>query len=227
MMFHATQGKLSPMLFWDEMKDSNSPPSYTEAINLPAPVKKSTSVKDTNEELRPKLCRMEKTSAGYGFHLNGVDGLHGQYITEVRTIKMSAVLERLLQKNLITVTSFQVVKGGAADKAGLENDDIVIEVNGQNIEQSTHAEVVEIIRRSGDTLEMLVASKDVYQQLKAKGVNITPLLLGEISRGKAHTRETPEPNRQEKWETKEEAARPETPPHQEKHRVSGAICCHK
>ncbi|KAM4731766.1 LOW QUALITY PROTEIN: Na(+)/H(+) exchange regulatory cofactor NHE-RF3 [Anableps anableps] len=185
------QGKVSPMLFWEEMKDSNSPPSYTEALSLPTPVQTSMSVQDRKEELRPKLCRMEMTSAGYGFHLNGIDGMHGQYITEV-------------------------VKGGAADKAGLENDDIVIEVNGENVEQCTHAEVVEIIRKSGNSLKMLVACKDVYQQLKAKGVKNTPLLLGEISPG-AHTAEAPEPNRKE--EEKKEEARPETPPHQEKQRT--------
>uniref|UniRef100_A0A3B3TKR1 PDZ domain containing 1 n=1 Tax=Poecilia latipinna TaxID=48699 RepID=A0A3B3TKR1_9TELE len=145
------QGKVSPMLFWEEMKGSNSPPSYTEALSLPAPAQTSMAGRDKTEELRPKLCRMEKTSAGYGFHLNGIEGVLGQYITEV-------------------------VKGGAADKAGMENDDVVIEVNGENVEQSTHAEVVNIIRRSGNTLEMLVARQDVYKQLKATGVKTTPSL---------------------------------------------------
>lgn len=32
---------------------------------------------------KPKLCRLEKTAAGYGFHLNGIQGVHGQYIKEV------------------------------------------------------------------------------------------------------------------------------------------------
>ncbi|XP_047226542.1 Na(+)/H(+) exchange regulatory cofactor NHE-RF3 [Girardinichthys multiradiatus] len=188
------QGKISPMLFWDKMKDSNSPPSYIEALNLPAPAQPSTNAKDRKEELRPKLCRMEKTPAGYGFHLNGIEGMKGQYITEV-------------------------VKGGTADKAGLENDDIVIEVNGKNVEQSTHAEAVEIIRRSGNSLELLVASKNVYTQLKANGVTITPLLFGETPRGKARSAGPPEPNRKEIQEMTEGEARPETPPHREKQRT--------
>ncbi|XP_005799363.1 Na(+)/H(+) exchange regulatory cofactor NHE-RF3 [Xiphophorus maculatus] len=185
------QGKVSPMLFWEEMKDSNSPPSYTEALSLPAPAKTSMPVRDRTEEARPKLCKMEKTSDGFGFHLNGIEGMLGQYITEV-------------------------VKGGAADRAGLENDDIVIEVNGNNVEQSTHAEVVNIIRRSGNTLEMLVARQDVYKQLKATGVKTTPLLLGESSKGKTRTAEAPEPNRKEQ---QQEEARPETPPQQERQRT--------
>ncbi|XP_014858411.1 PREDICTED: Na(+)/H(+) exchange regulatory cofactor NHE-RF3-like [Poecilia mexicana] len=190
------QGKVSPMLFWEEMKGSNSPPSYTEALSLPAPAQKSMAGRDKTEELRPKLCRMEKTSAGYGFHLNGIEGVLGQYITEV-------------------------VKGGAADKAGMENDDVVIEVNGENVEQSTHAEVVNIIRRSGNTLEMLVARQDVYKQLKATGVKTTPLLLGETFKGKTRTAESPKPNRKEEKQQQEEEdeARPETPPQQERQRT--------
>ncbi|KAA8588040.1 hypothetical protein FQN60_001234 [Etheostoma spectabile] len=149
------QGKVSPMLFLEEM-DSSSPPSYTEALNLPVPVRPSTPVQGRTEDLKPKLCKMEKTSAGYGFHLNSIQGVPGQYIKEV-------------------------VKGGAADRAGLVDDDIVVEVNGVNVEQSSHEEVVALIRNSGSSLEILVAKKSIYDQLKAEGVAVTRLLLGETS----------------------------------------------
>ncbi|XP_070693921.1 Na(+)/H(+) exchange regulatory cofactor NHE-RF3 [Pempheris klunzingeri] len=167
------QGQVSPLVFWEEMKNSSSPPSYTEAINLPAPVRPSTSVQEM--EVKPKLCRMEKTSAGFGFHLNGVQGVCGQYIMEV-------------------------VKGGVADGAGLEDEDVVVEVNGVNVEQSSHEEVVEMIRRSGNSLEMLVAKKSVYDQLKAKGVTITRWLLGKTSYAQVHTADTPEVSREETHE---------------------------
>ncbi|XP_044072311.1 Na(+)/H(+) exchange regulatory cofactor NHE-RF3 [Siniperca chuatsi] len=186
-------GKVSPMLFWEEMKDSNSPPSYTEAINFPAPVQPSTPVQKREEGLKPKLCKMEKTSAGYGFHLNGIQGVSGQYIKEV-------------------------VKGGAADRAGLEDDDIVVEVNGINVEQSSHEEVVAMIRSSGSSLEMLVAKKNVYDQLKAQGVTITHLLLGETSYVQVHTADTPEPS----TERHKEEARPETPSEPARERTSSA-----
>ncbi len=78
------------MVFWEEMNDSNSPPSYTEALNLPAPVQPSTPVLK-REELKPKLCKMKKTSAGYGFHLNGIQGVNGQYIKEVGITAMPAI----------------------------------------------------------------------------------------------------------------------------------------
>ncbi|XP_026150682.1 Na(+)/H(+) exchange regulatory cofactor NHE-RF3 [Mastacembelus armatus] len=178
------QGNVCPMLFWEETKNSNSPPSYIEAINLPAPVQSSTPPQQQGEELKPKLCKMEKTSGGYGFHLNGVQGVCGQYIKEV-------------------------VKGGAADKAGLEDDDIVVEVNAVNVEQSSHEEVVAMIRSSGSFLEMLVAKKNVYDQLKAKGVTITRLLLGETSYVDVHTANRLQASKEERHE---EEARPETPP---------------
>ncbi|XP_029936966.1 Na(+)/H(+) exchange regulatory cofactor NHE-RF3 [Myripristis murdjan] len=169
-------GRVSPMLFWEEMRGSLAPPSYTEAIHLPAPVRPSTPRRDRGEELKPKLCKMEKTSAGYGFHLNGIQGVCGQYIKEV-------------------------VRGGAADRAGLEDDDIVVMVNGVNVEKSTHEEAVALIKRSGNSLELLVASKSVYDQLKAKGVAITPLLLGQTSSVQVHTAAN-----------QEEETRPDTPP---------------
>lgn len=72
------------MLFCKDLKDSNPPPSYTEAINLPAPAKLSTRIDEREEDLRPKLCKMQRASVGYGFHLNGIQGVYGQYIKEVR-----------------------------------------------------------------------------------------------------------------------------------------------
>lgn len=78
-----SQGKVSPMLFLEDMKDSISPPSYGEIVALPIDTRSSTPELGRREDGRPKLCRMEKTSAGYGFHLNGIEGLQGHYISEV------------------------------------------------------------------------------------------------------------------------------------------------
>ncbi|XP_029314745.1 Na(+)/H(+) exchange regulatory cofactor NHE-RF3 [Cottoperca gobio] len=186
------QGKVSPMLFLEEMMGSNELPSYTEALNLPAPVRQPTPVKGREEELKPKLCKMEKTPGGYGFHLNGIQGLSGQHIKEV-------------------------VKGGAADRAGLKDEDIVVEVNGVNVEQSSHEEVVKSISSSSSSLEMLVAKKSVYDQLKSKGVTITRLLVGETSYVQVHTANTPDEEK-----THEEKARPETPAEPERERTSSS-----
>lgn len=103
-----------------------------------------------------------------------------------------------------------MVKGGTAHQAGLEDDDIVVEVNGVNVEQTSHGEVVGMIRTSGNSLEMLVASKNVYEQLKAKEVAITSQLLGKAPRGPIHTEDQEKP---------EEETRPATPAEPEKQRV--------
>ncbi|TSL16103.1 Na(+)/H(+) exchange regulatory cofactor NHE-RF3 [Bagarius yarrelli] len=143
-----TMGGISPLIYWEEMRSSllqtsNPEPEHnaTPVPAMPEPVEKV---------YEPKLCRMEKTAAGYGFHLNGIQGVYGQYIKDV-------------------------VKGGAADRAGLKDDDIVVEVNGVNIEQSTHEEAVNLIRSSGHTLELLVAEKDAYDYMKSKGIAMTKM----------------------------------------------------
>ncbi|XP_024142708.1 Na(+)/H(+) exchange regulatory cofactor NHE-RF3 [Oryzias melastigma] len=177
-------GKVSPIIFWEEMKDSNSPPSYTEVMNTATPAQPD---EEEEEDLKPKFCRMEKAPDGYGFHLNGIQGVFGQFIKEV-------------------------VKGGAADRAGLEDDDMVVEVNGVNVETSSHHEVVEMIRRSGNSLEMLVARKSVYEKLKAKGVNITRMLLGEEPKSQEPTADSPETS-------KKEIERPESPAKPERQRT--------
>lgn len=118
---------------------------------------------------------------------------------------------------MIRHTVFQVVKGGVADKVGMEDDDIVVEVNGVNVEQSHHDDVVKIIQGSGNYLEMLVAKKSVYEKLKAQGVPITRQLLGETSYAQVHSAKTPEASRKERLE--EEEARPTTPTEPERQRV--------
>lgn len=118
----------------------------------------------------------------------------------------------------------QVVAGGAADRAGLEDDDVVVEVNGVNVEQSSHDQVVAMIQRSGETLEMLVATRSVYEQLAAKGVAVTRLLLGETSYVQVHSEQCADNSEEEKHEErKEDRARPDTPDEAERERVSGDL----
>ncbi|XP_076344264.1 uncharacterized protein LOC143244091 isoform X2 [Tachypleus tridentatus] len=48
--------------------------------------------------------------------------------------------------------------GGVADQAGLKKGDFVLEINGHNITQATHDQVVSIIRQSGDLVTMTVVT---------------------------------------------------------------------
>lgn len=210
------------MLFHESMMEANSPPSYTEALKLPTPVQLSKSHQEETEELKPKLCRMKKTSASYGFHLNAIEGVSGMFINEVKTnstatsaIKPCQFPTRVVRLQVFCF--FQVVKGGAADRAGLEDYDIVVEVNGLNVESSSYNNVVEMIKCSDDSLEMLVATKSVYDQLTAKGVTITRLLLGETANAMVHSAEFIEE------EIHEDDSKPETPIETARERVSGWV----
>lgn len=111
-----------------------------------------------------------------------------------------------------------MVKGGAADRAGMEDDDVVVEVDGVNVEQSTHEEVVDLIHSSGNSLEILVARKSVYDELKANGVAITRLLLDQSSSGQAPT----EGSSYREEQRRHVQDRPETPTEQVRERVSGS-----
>lgn len=80
--FPPPQGGISPLLYWEEMRSSlpqqSNPEPEPNVTSVPA-------MPDSAEKIyKTKLCRMEKTAAGYGFHLNGIQGVHGQYIKEVR-----------------------------------------------------------------------------------------------------------------------------------------------
>ncbi len=114
-----------------------------------------------------------------------------------------------------------MVKDGAADRAGLEDEDIVVEVNGVNVEMSTHEEVVNLIQKSGDTLVLLVAERMAYEHLKTRGVTITPQLLD-----KEPSADVPAPayaQEDERKDTGSDNERPATPPAQTRSRVSTAF----
>lgn len=107
-----------------------------------------------------------------------------------------------------------MVKDRAADRAGIKDNDILMEVNGVNVEDRSHDEVVEMIRCSGNSLEMLVATKSVYDQLKAAGLNTTSRRFGERPEVQVQSTET---NRDEKHQ---QDSRPETPTEGARARVS-------
>uniref|UniRef100_A0A4W5RBU8 PDZ domain containing 1 n=1 Tax=Hucho hucho TaxID=62062 RepID=A0A4W5RBU8_9TELE len=186
-------GGVSPLFYLEEIMESllpaTPPPSYPECVPGPAPAPVTTDLL--------KLCKMEKTSAGYGFHLNGIQGVFGQYIKEV-------------------------VKGGAADRAGLEDEDMVVEVDGVNVEQSSHEQVVGLIRKSGSSLVLLVAGKQAYDHFKAKGVAITPQIFVPWSQARSpspspslarsHTPAQIDTPATLEEVQEEEAAEPDTPP---------------
>ncbi|MBN3286498.1 NHRF2 protein, partial [Polyodon spathula] len=100
------------------------------------------------KELHPRLCVLIRGETGYGFNLHSEKSKPGQYIRSVDT-------------------------GSPADKAGLKTQDRLIEVNGVNIEELKHSEVVAFIKSSGEEARLLVVDQEADEYFKKLGVTPT------------------------------------------------------
>ncbi|KAL4664627.1 hypothetical protein H8957_012962 [Semnopithecus entellus] len=141
----------SPFLYYQSQELPNG--SVKEAPARTAASLEVSSPPDTTEEVvhKPKLCRLAKGENGYGFHLNSIRGLPGSFIKEVQ-------------------------KGGPADLAGLEDEDIIIEVNGVNVLDEPYEKVVDRIQSSGKNVTLLVCGKAAYDYFQAKKIPIVSSL---------------------------------------------------
>uniref|UniRef100_A0A8D0B430 PDZ domain containing 1 n=1 Tax=Salvator merianae TaxID=96440 RepID=A0A8D0B430_SALMN len=128
--------KISPCLYYY--------PTLAQA--LPEPEVPTYHTEEKN--YKPKLCKLVKGSSGFGFHLNAIKDLPGQFIKEVQ-------------------------KNGPADIAGLEEDDILIEVNGVNVENEDYEKVVARIQDSGNRLMLLVCGEEAYQHFRSHHIPVT------------------------------------------------------
>ncbi|NXA35192.1 NHRF3 protein, partial [Eudromia elegans] len=89
-------------------------------------------------EPQPRLCYLVKESSGYGFSLKTTEGQKGLFIVEVSS-------------------------QGAAAKAGVKNNDRLIEINGKNVENDKHEEVVEKVKKSGNHVIFLLSDEETDQ----------------------------------------------------------------
>eukprot|EP00061_Rhincodon_typus_P009854 g33667.t1 len=99
----------------------------------------------TKEQLRPRLCVIEKGPSGYGFHLHGEKGKTGQFI-------------RLVEA------------ASPAERAGLRAGDKVIQVNGDSVEQDSHQQVVQKIKAVAEQTRLLVVDRETDELLRARGL---------------------------------------------------------
>lgn len=72
--------------------------------------------------------------------------------------------------------------------AGLEDEDIIIEVNGVNVLDEPYEKVVDRIQSSGDNVTLLVCGKKAYEYFQAKKIPIVssmalPLAIPPDSQG--------------------------------------------
>lgn len=63
--------------------------------------------------------------------------------------------------------------GRAGERAGLREGDVIVEVNGQNVEHEHFEEVITLIKKGGTSLMLLVVDKDGFEKLRTSGVAIT------------------------------------------------------
>ncbi|XP_068193105.1 Na(+)/H(+) exchange regulatory cofactor NHE-RF1-like [Antennarius striatus] len=94
-----------------------------------------------SQYLRPRLCTLEKGDNGYGFHLHGEKGKTGQFI-------------RLVEPD------------SPAETSGLRAGDRLVFVNGEDVENESHQQVVTRIRATDGRLELIVVDPDTEQLLK-------------------------------------------------------------
>ncbi|XP_036780294.2 Na(+)/H(+) exchange regulatory cofactor NHE-RF3 isoform X1 [Manis pentadactyla] len=138
--------QFSPFLYYQSQELPNG--SIKEAL-APALAPLDVSSPDATEEEgeKPKLCRLVKGENGYGFHLNVIRGQPGPFVKEVQ-------------------------KGGPANLAGLEDEDIIIEVNGVNVLDEPYDKVVDRIQSSGKNVTLLVCGKNAYNYFQAKKIPV-------------------------------------------------------
>ncbi|XP_027886037.1 Na(+)/H(+) exchange regulatory cofactor NHE-RF1a [Xiphophorus couchianus] len=90
--------------------------------------------------LRPRLCVLEKSPTGYGFHLHAEKGRTGQFI-------------RLVEPD------------SPASASGMLARDRLMLVNGENVEGESHQQVVARIRATTGALELIVADPETAELL--------------------------------------------------------------
>ncbi|MED6231952.1 hypothetical protein ATANTOWER_015342 [Ataeniobius toweri] len=94
-----------------------------------------SSEKEVRSELRPRLCAIQRGPNGYGFNLHSERARPGQYIRAVD-------------------------EDSPAERAGLQPQDRIVEVNSVSVEGKTHSEVVATIKAGGDVTRLLVVDSD-------------------------------------------------------------------
>ncbi|KAK2912066.1 hypothetical protein Q8A67_004199 [Cirrhinus molitorella] len=159
---------LSPLLFCVDVA-SGSPEELKET---PVMVKPEVPPVEPQEDVQinpnVRRCILERGSAGFGFHLGCVQQKPGTFINQVEA-------------------------GGPGQSSGLLQGDVVVEVNGQNVEKESVEDVTLHLKRGGDTLSLLVVDQKGYDWLKKNGKPITVNKLEPISEVEENAASAAEP----------------------------------
>ncbi|XP_058866134.1 Na(+)/H(+) exchange regulatory cofactor NHE-RF3 isoform X1 [Acipenser ruthenus] len=136
---------LTPLLFSEDSDPVTPLQEETPALTAP-PVE---NLQEPQAPLaKPRLCHLEKGIAGFGFNLRSI-----------------------LDEPSIFIG--QVAQGSPAERAELREGDVVVEVNGVNVESEYIEDVVGRMKEGGSQLTVLVLGPVEYQQYKQSGTPIT------------------------------------------------------
>ena len=115
----------------------------------------------------PRLCHIIKWPdfQGYGFNLHAEKDKPGQYIGNVDD-------------------------DSPASDADLRKGDRIVEVNGENVEEKGHQEVIQLIKSGGDETQLLVVDPEADAYYKNNGITVSHS-LPEVVAKKTRARESP------------------------------------
>uniref|UniRef100_A0A1I8JBI1 PDZ domain-containing protein n=1 Tax=Macrostomum lignano TaxID=282301 RepID=A0A1I8JBI1_9PLAT len=109
------------------------------------------------ENQKPRLCMLRKWDdfAGYGFNLHAEKGKTGQFIGKVDPLSPAAL-------------------------GGLRANDIVIEVNGINVEDASHATVVSRVKAQPGRVDLFVCSPQSLRRFRQAGLQLSSAVPGVV-----------------------------------------------
>ena len=112
-------------------------------------VTNDTKQEDLSSVCYPRLCHIKKWPdfQGYGFNLHAERDRKGQFIG-------------------------QIDANSPAEAGGLKDGDRIIEVNGDNVEDDTHQQVIQRIKAGGNETRMLVLDKAADEYYRGKGIAV-------------------------------------------------------
>ena len=119
----------------------------------------------------PRLCHIIKWPdfQGYGFNLHAEKDKPGQYIGSVDN-------------------------DSPAEDADLRQGDRIVAVNGVNVEDKSHSEVIQLIKAGGEETQLLVVDKEGDEYYQNNGITVSES-LPEVQAKKTRTKEKETPGR--------------------------------
>ncbi|XP_044143375.1 Na(+)/H(+) exchange regulatory cofactor NHE-RF3 [Bufo gargarizans] len=149
----------------------------------PTTTQPAATISSLDPKHKPRLCKLTKGSSGFGFNLNAIKDVPGQFIKQVN-------------------------KGGPADVAGIKEDDFLVEVNGVNVEKEGYENVVMKIKEAGGSITVLVVSQEGYEHFKAQKIQITSSMADPLPESKSPPASSDQKNSPNKTELVSETKSP-------------------